>query len=74
MTQTDYQSKIIEHFTVLQSLKVSKSRDLANQKVMPPTKETKGVKAKAKAVAKTDTKTKKAVAKATKGKSAILRP
>ena len=41
---------------------------------MPPTKETKGVKAKAKAVAKTDTKTKKAVAKATKGKSAISRP
>ncbi len=41
---------------------------------MAPTKETKGVKAKAKAASKTDTKTKKAVAKATKGKYPILRP
>jgi hypothetical protein len=35
---------------------------------MAPTKETKVVKAKGKAAAKTDTKTKKAVAKVTKGK------
>ena len=35
---------------------------------MPPTKETKTVKAKGKAAAKTEAKTKKAVAKATKGK------
>jgi hypothetical protein len=41
---------------------------------MAPKQETKGVKAKAKAASKTDTKTKKAVAKATKGKSLILRP
>ncbi len=36
---------------------------------MAPTKETKGVKAKAKAAAKVDAKTKKAAAKVTKGKS-----
>ncbi len=41
---------------------------------MAPTKETKGVKAKAKAASKTDAKTKKAVAKTTKGKFPILRP
>ena len=57
------------------NLKKSKNPSkISNQKSMAHTKETKGAKAKAKVVAKTETKVKKAVAKVEKGKFSISRP